>query len=589
MKCPNCGNEVEKNENFCNNCGTKLNTQTSKFSISLKKIIILSAVVLIIIFIVSICIYLSNNSKPVIENQNMVEEQQIDTYTPNQAGIFRNEANVIEEKFDKNNNMTYYKTKNNNGTFNEETFTYKYDEQNRLIRMSNSKDEYITISYNNDGQISSTTNSTGIETSYFYNDNKLSYKIIKLADGAETIYYYEPYKYNEYEYILEKSYSISAVSKNVNNLEYRHNGYKIYREEDFNTPNYSNAFDLLGTEIMFDTNYFLGYTTPYSSEGQLFPNNIIMGYKTTLKSTTYTYNYKYTLTDNLGTLATTTTEAKYFDKEHKILKQESSNNETEYYKYEKINNNELLQGHLYQSIDMETGNAVYCETKIKYYYENNDIVKKEYVYNTNKLSETEYKELEKDYINYFNENVEVSNYGNITVNTDEVLSYDEILNIVNGQIATADTDNTENNIINNSNSSQQTNISSNNSNRQPSNSSIESNDTSTTTPQPNTSTNQQPNNNNTNVDIPSTPVINEIGHNLNTNLATGEKTANIYIYARDEKDDNLTVTVNGEKVNYSVNSCIYKTNPLNTGTNTFNIVIANKYGKSISRTYTIEI
>lgn len=588
MKCPNCGNEVGKNENFCNNCGTKLNTRANKFSISLKKIIILIAVVLVIIFIVSIGVYLSNNSKPVVENQNMLEEQQVETYTPNQAEIFRNEANVIEEEFDKNNNITYYKTKNDDGTFNEETFTYQYDDQNRLTRMANSKDEYITIAYNENGQISSTTNSTGFITNYFYNDTELSYKVIE-TNTQRSIEYYEPYNYNGNEYILKKSYFINAIAQDKNSSAYRNSGYEIYRKEDFNIPNYSNAFELLGTEIMFDTNYLLGYDTPYSLEGQLFPYDNIMGYKTTLKSENYTYNYKNAFTDNLGSLATTITEVKYFDKEHKILKQESSNNETEYYKYEKINDNELLQGHLYQSIDMETGNAVYCETKIKYYYENNDIVKKEYVYNTNKLSETEYKELEKDYINYFNENVEVSNYGNITVNTDEVLSYDEVLNIVNGQTATANTDNTENNITNNSNSSQQTNISSNNSNRQPSNSSIASDNISTSTSQPNSSTTQQPNNNNANVDTPSTPVINDIGHNINTNLSTGEKTANIYIYARDEKDDNLTVTVNGEKVNYSVNSCVYKTKILNSGTNTFNIKITNKYGNSVTETYTIEI
>ena len=164
-----------------------------------------------------------------------------------------------------------------------------------------------------------------------------------------------------------------------------------------------------------------------------------------------------------------------------------------------------------------------------------------------------------------------------------MLSYDRILDLYVDNEEN-DINSIENSDTDNSNSSQQTNISSNNSNSQT------NNKNSTSISQSNVIENEQStNNSNTNVDTPSTPFINEIGHNINTNLSTGEKTASIYIYARDEKDDNLTVTVNGEKVNYSINSCVYKTQTLKTGTNTFNIVITNKYGKSISRTYTIEI
>lgn len=580
MKCPKCGNEVEKNENFCNNCGTKLNTQTSKFSISLKKIIILVAVILVIIFVASVGVYLSNNSKPVVEPPS-IEEQQVETYTPNQAGIFRNEANVIEEKFDKNNNITYYKTKNANGTFNEETFTYQYDDQNRLTRMANNKDEYITITYNENGQISSTTNSSGLVTNYFYNDNKeLSYKIEKL-DTFETIHCYKTYKDNDNEYVLEHTFDNSFTKGG-----FIDRGYKIYRKSDLNTPDFSNAFQFMQLAITFDTNYFLGYDNLYSINYNIFPYSEIMGYKTTLKSFSVSYN----IFDNLS-VETSKTE-KYFDKEHRILKEEKTDDEPEYYKYKNINDNEILQEHLFESADIDTGEPVYLEYKIKYYFENNNLVKKEYISTNESLTKTEYEELKKEYIKYFNENVDITDYGDIEGYSNEILSYDRILDLYvdNKKNETNDNNIIENNDTSNSNSSQQTPIYSSNSNQINSSSNTPTyNDTSTTTPQPNTSTNQQPNNNNTNVDIPSTPVINEIGHNLNTNLATGEKTANIYIYARDEKDDNLTVTVNGEKVNYSVNSCVYKTNPLNTGTNTFNIVIANKYGKSISRTYTIEI
>ena len=580
MKCPKCGNEVEKNENFCNNCGTKLNTQTSKFSISLKKIIILVAVILVIIFVASIGVYLSNNSKPVAEPPS-IEEQQVETYTPNQAGIFRNEANVIEEKFDKNNNITYYKTKNANGTFNEETFTYQYDDQNRLTRMANNKDEYITITYNENGQISSTTNSSGLVTNYFYNDNKeLSYKIEKL-DTFETIHCYKTYKDNDNEYVLEHTFDNSFTKGG-----FIDRGYKIYRKSDLNTPDFSNAFQFMQLAIIFDTNYFLGYDNLYSINYNIFPYSEIMGYKTTLKSFSVSYN----IFNNLS-VETSKTE-KYFDKEHRILKEEKTDDEPEYYKYKNINDNEILQEHLFESADIDTDEPVYLEYKIKYYFENNNLVKKEYISTNESLTKTEYEELKKEYIKYFNENVDITDYGDIEGYSNEILSYDRILDLYvdNKKNETNDNNIIENNDTSNSNSSQQTPIYSSNSNQINSSSNTPTyNDTSTTTPQPNTSTNQQPNNNNTNVDIPSTPVINEIGHNLNTNLSTGEKTANIYIYARDEKDDNLTVTVNGEKVNYSVNSCVYKTNTLNTGTNTFNIVITNKYGKSITKTYTIEI
>ena len=582
MKCPKCGNEVEKNENFCNNCGTKLNIRTSKFSISLKKIIIIVAIVLVILFIISIVVYMSNNSKPVVENQNIVEEQQVDTYTPNQAGIFRNEATVIEEKFDKNNNITYYKTKNADGTLKEETFTYQYDDQNRLTRMANSKDEYITIVYNDEGQISSTTYSDGLMTSYFYNDNQeLSYKIVKI-DTLETIYCYKTYKDNDNEYVLEHIFDNSFTKGG-----FKDKGYTIYRKSDLNIPNFSNAFQLMQFKIL-DNGYLLGYYSPYSTfgDGTIFPYGEIMGYKTALKSFSVSYN----IFDNFS-IETSKTE-KYFDKEHRILKEEKTDDEPEYYKYKNINDNEILQENLFESLDIDTGNPVYSEYKIKYYYENNNIVKKEYISMNESLTKTEYEELKKDYIKYFNENVDITDYGDIEGYSNEILSYDRILDLYvdNKKNETNDNNIIENNDTSNSNSSQQTPTYSSNSNQISSSSNTPTyNDTSTTTPQPNTSTNQQANNNNTNVDTPSIPVINDIGHNLNTNLSTGEKTANIYIYARDEKDDNLTVTVNGEKVNYSVNSCVYKTKTLNSGTNTFNIVITNKYGKSISRTYTIEI
>ena len=331
MKCPKCGNEVEKNENFCNNCGTKLNTQTSKFSISLKKIIIIVAIVLGIIFVASIGVYLSNNSKPVAEPPS-IEEQQVETYTPNQAGIFRNEANVIEEKFDKNNNITYYKTKNANGTFNEETFTYQYDDQNRLTRMANNKDEYITITYNENGQISSTTNSSGLVTNYFYNDNKeLSYKIEKL-DTFETIHCYKTYKDNDNEYVLEHTFDNSFTKGG-----FIDRGYKIYRKSDLNTPDFSNAFQFMQLAIIFDTNYFLGYDNLYSINYNIFPYSEIMGYKTTLKSFSVSYN----IFNNLS-VETSKTE-KYFDKEHRILKEEKTDDVPEYYKYKNINDNEILQ------------------------------------------------------------------------------------------------------------------------------------------------------------------------------------------------------------------------------------------------------
>ena len=95
-------------------------------------------VAFIIIFIIA---EIKNNkyNADIIARENEIKDilsatQPIETYPPNQAGIFRNAENVVEEKFDKNNNMTYYKTKNANGTINEETFTYEYDNKNRCKR-----------------------------------------------------------------------------------------------------------------------------------------------------------------------------------------------------------------------------------------------------------------------------------------------------------------------------------------------------------------------------------------------------------------------------------------------------------------------
>lgn len=137
--------------------------------------------------------------------------QPIETYTPNQAGIFRNAENVIEEKFDKNNNMTYYKTKNANGTINEETFTYEYDNKNRLTRMANSKGEYILINYNKDNQIASVINSYGssgyTETNnYFYKGNDLLYKIKSDSMSITEVTYYQSYEFNDSNYVLESTF-----------------------------------------------------------------------------------------------------------------------------------------------------------------------------------------------------------------------------------------------------------------------------------------------------------------------------------------------------------------------------------------------
>lgn len=581
MKCPNCGNEFEENKNFCTNCGIKLDINNiqhisnKKIHISLKRIIIIISIILFTLFIIAIIVQLSTSSKPVIENENIVEEQQFITCTPNQAGIFRNEANVIEERFDNNNNMTYYKTKNDNGTFNEETFTYQYDDKNRLTRMANSKDEYITITYNENNQISSTTNSNGSITKYYYKDNELLYKVSTAYD-ITTIDCYKTYTVNGNDYILELGFS-----NQWSNTGFMNTGYNIYRKSDLNTSNFSNAFQLLQLEIMFDANYVLGYNNLYSLNANLFPDAYVLGYKTTLKK----YSVSYNIFDKC---IETSRNIKYFDKGNRILKEEKSNNEPSYYKYKFISDNEILQEYLFQSED-EKGNPVYCEYKIKYYYENNSIVKKEFISMNENLTKTEYEELEKDYIKYFNDNVHITNYGDVEGYSNEILSYDRILDLyIDNEVK--DINSIENNNTDNSNSSQESSVSSSNSSTQINSSNTPTyNDTSTVTPQPNTNTNQQSQtNSNINVDTPSTPVINDIGHNINTNLSTGEKTANIYIYARDEKDDNLTVTVNGEKVNYSVNSCVYKTKVLNSGANTFNIKITNKYGNSITETYTIE-
>lgn len=583
MKCPNCGNEFEENKNFCTNCGVKLDINNiqhisnKKIHISLKRIIIIISIILFTLFIIAIIVQLSTSSKPVIENENIVEEQQLITYTPNQAGIFRNEANVIEEKFDKNNNMTYYKTKNDNGTFNEETFTYQYDEQNRLTRMTNSKNEYITIDYNEKGQISSTTNSNGITTNYFYNnDNELSYKKVE-SSSFKTIYCYKTYKDNENEYVLERCFDNAFTTGG-----FKDRGYKIYRKSDLNTSNFSNAFQFMQLAIVLDYNFFLGYDNLYSINYNMFPFNNIYGYKTTLKS----FSVNYDIFDNFS-IETTKTE-KYFDKEHRILKEEKTDDTPKYYQYEKISDNEILQKYLFETVDIDTDNPVYCEYKIKYYYENNSIVKKEFISMNENLTKTEYEELKKDYIKYFNENVNITDYGDIEGYSNEILSYDRILELyIDNEINSI-----ENNNNDNSNSLQESPVSSNDSSQENSSNTPTYNDTSTTTPQPNTNTNQQSQtNNNANSDIidePTTPKITVVNHVMYKENSD-EPYALIYVWAEDKGGSlGLKLTINGKEEQLGAGGG-YNTGILKKGKNDFYIVVTNKYGNTDTQTYTIEI
>lgn len=183
-----------------------LNTHKKKYA--------LYAFLSLVIFIIIVAIILNNNNNLIVSdktNNETIINTPIETYIPNQAGIFRNEENVIEEKFDKNNNITYYKTKNTNGTINEETFTYEYDNKNRLTRMANSKGEYILINYNKDNQIASVINSYGssryTETNnYFYKGNDLLYKIKSDSRSITEITYYQSYEFNDSNYVLESTF-----------------------------------------------------------------------------------------------------------------------------------------------------------------------------------------------------------------------------------------------------------------------------------------------------------------------------------------------------------------------------------------------
>ena len=82
MKCSKCGKKAKKNEKFCNNCGAKLDTLKNRPSITLKNIIILVFVILIIIFVASICVYLPNKAKQPIE-QNALSSNSMKTNTSN--------------------------------------------------------------------------------------------------------------------------------------------------------------------------------------------------------------------------------------------------------------------------------------------------------------------------------------------------------------------------------------------------------------------------------------------------------------------------------------------------------------------------
>lgn len=407
--------------------------------------------------------------------------QPIETYTPNQAGIFRNAENVVEEKFDKNNNMTYYKTKNANGTINEETFTYEYDNKNRLTRMANSKEEYVLINYNKNNQIASVINSYGYTTNYFYKGKKLWYKITDYNSSSREITYYQTYTDNDTNYVLESQFRNSTGFKD--GYGYRNGGYCIYNANDFISPNFSNAFELLNFQILYDSNYLLAYGNPNATNANIFPLVEPMGYKNTLKDVSYGYENKYELGDGLGSLENTYTDIKYFDNENRILKEESSSIKysPSYYKYKEISTGELIQFQLHKGTT-DGNNIVYFEEQYKYYYEDGNLIKKDLLYSNDKLTKSEYEELEKDYINYYNENVANTDYGDITVDTSEIGSYDDVMKIINNSkdmAIVSESSNSKDNKENSNNNESVNNINKpNNSNNRPTVSQNNSNNTS---------------------------------------------------------------------------------------------------------------
>lgn len=233
-----------------------------------KNKVLLSIIFLMIILVGAIVCF--NLLKEDSNSENITK-----VYTRNDYGLFRDENEISEEEFDEYGNLTYYKQsiyidgydREFSGEYN---FSYKYDENQRLIKAFYDENNYIDIEYDDENHISKLIdNSNGLkyEYNFEYEDD-----IINLIKSYKTaLISYDGLKQQE-TLVKEKGY--------IKIINYEGKNYILYREfDEFNTTlteiicekkeeniNYSNLHSILNITYPYYKNVDNSFSNNFLSE-----------------------------------------------------------------------------------------------------------------------------------------------------------------------------------------------------------------------------------------------------------------------------------------------------------------------------------
>lgn len=313
-----------------------------------------------------------NNNEVILDTEDTVDI----TYERNNIGLFKGN-NIIEEKYDMQGNLIYYKAIGNGGKIVEKSYNYAYDSKGNIIKVSDSLNNTLELEYGNN-HILKVISYSGEKSEYKYNKNGQIENITVYTALDEKEYSFSYYSENNVNYVRKDIIDTDTFTGKKKTI-----GYEIYKVSDFIQP--TNVFELLN---IVPWEYSKG---SYSLFGVETINDKI--------SSTNIINFK-CIQESVD-LISNNTRKKYFSKDGYVLKDNGSVFGSFNYKYDK-ENNKIVQYELCASETLQ--GKTYTETRIKYYLENG-VVAKKVVFPMITLTEEEYNRKLEEYQLYYDNNI----------------------------------------------------------------------------------------------------------------------------------------------------------------------------------------
>ncbi|MBR2786614.1 MAG: hypothetical protein IKD76_03875 [Clostridia bacterium] len=331
------------------------------------------------------------------------KETVMDTYILNQQGFLKNEKYVLDEKFDEKGNLIYYKYKSpDSNNIYEFNYNYNYDDKNRIIEVSLDNKDSIQIEYNESNQIakikenisnpsSNTKDLLEFSFQYLQDDGiTVDKKIINSVGSENEHTQHYTLSYNTIDHNNKKCILLTETNDDgVITFE-------LLYEKNSNNINYSNFYELLNI-IPF------GYYSNDNSfkDSKDYNNSLLLLRPVPFNGNIiYANNYikvnQYSDYMKIGA-------NNYYDNSNRLLKQESSNYETNqitYCMYKTINSKEYYEYRLVKIYSSSSAEYTYIKNKI-YLDDNNQVYKKETL-KSDKINEKDYTSKLKEFEKYFN-------------------------------------------------------------------------------------------------------------------------------------------------------------------------------------------